>query len=299
MEQAGRSRALASAELAFPPELRADRDRVSPVRVGAHEGRGKLGARVARDHERFARDEAGRSRARRRRRETHTAARRRSRRRRPRPSRSNTYPRSSEPPACVRPGAREDADGAQPRDEPEGVAHASLVVESRVSGLREVSRPLARKPVEGRTVPALRSPAVPDDVRRHAEEPRERGVAVEPDLLAPPPGLEEDDRRQVLGEGPVRRAAEAVVVDGPRMPLEERSERGRLTRDGELCVGCGAHQISICPVRSGGSRCEGMIAPRTASTPPAQGLQSADEEPCGSARARTRRPWRRSGVPGS
>jgi hypothetical protein len=52
---------------------------------------------------------------------------------------------------------------------------------------------------------------------------------VEPDAAPPPPGLQEDDRRQVLGQRPVSRAAEKIVVDGSRVALEEDAERARLT----------------------------------------------------------------------
>ena len=57
----------------------------------------------------------------------------------------------------------------------------------------------------------LGAAAVADDVRGDAEQPREL-LAARQLLVDSPPGLEEDDRDEILGDGPAPNAAEAVVV---------------------------------------------------------------------------------------
>src|SRR5262249_40264520 len=125
-------------------------------------------------------------------------------------------------------GARELLQRAEDRP------HLALVVQPLVDVHREVGHALARKALERRSVPPLRPPQVAEDVRRGAKKPGKRVAALELDLRPPPPRLEEDNRRQLLGLRPIAGAAEAVVVDGGRVPLEDRSERGRLARSGTL-----------------------------------------------------------------
>ena len=115
-------------------------------------------------------------------------------------------------------GARERSQRA------EGRAHLPLVVQALVHVDGEVSRVLAGQPLERGSVPALRASQVPKHVRRDPEQPRDRLVAFEHDLPSASPGLEEHDRGQLFGLRPVAGAPEAVVVDGPGVPLEDRSE---------------------------------------------------------------------------
>src|SRR5207244_13307435 len=49
----------------------------------------------------------------------------------------------------------------------------------------------------------------------------------EPDLGAPPPRVQERGGHDVLGDGPVGRSPEAVVVDGAGVALEQVAERVR------------------------------------------------------------------------
>src|SRR5205809_500101 len=72
--------------------------------------------------------------------------------------------------------------------------------------------------------------------RPEAVEPRQQALVVETHLLPLPPGLEEHDRRQVLGPGPVGGAPKAVVVDRSAVSLEEHTERGWIGLPQELAV---------------------------------------------------------------
>jgi len=69
---------------------------------------------------------------------------------------------------------------------------------------------------------------VPDDVRGDPVQPGQHLVLRE-FLVPAPPGLQEHDREQILGNRPVADPAKAVVVDRPRVPLEQQPEGVRVT----------------------------------------------------------------------
>jgi hypothetical protein len=64
-----------------------------------------------------------------------------------------------------------------------------------------------------------------EDIEGDAEKPRPRTLLKQLDLAALPPSLQEDDRRQILGESGVGRATEAELQHGRAVTLEEKAER--------------------------------------------------------------------------
>ena len=103
----------------------------------------------------------------------------------------------------------------------EGAAHQLFVVDPLVAVVREARlRARLRNAPERRRVTTLGATAVANDVRGDPKQPREFLTARQL-LIDPAPGLEEDDRDEILGDGPAPNAAEAVVVD--RLPWRSKS----------------------------------------------------------------------------
>jgi hypothetical protein len=152
-----------------------------------------------------------------------------------------------------RPGAESDDLALalrQLRDGAKRDAHAPLVVETSVGIVGEIRTVLERQALERGAMSSFRPSAIAEDVGRNTKEPGQCPSILEPHLASPAPCLEEDDRRQVLGNRPVRGAAEAEVVDRARVPLEQNAEGGGVTICGKPPE-LGIRRLPHVPVMSG------------------------------------------------
>jgi hypothetical protein len=115
-------------------------------------------------------------------------------------------------------------------DRAKRAAHPPLVVDAGVGLVAEVVHVLARHALQRRPKTPLRAAPVAKDVRCDSEQPGQRRVVLKLHVSPASPGLEEDDRREVFCERPIRGAAEEVVVDRARVALEHDAKRLRPRR---------------------------------------------------------------------